>query len=68
MFDLLDLIQKEKELKYFDAQLKLDWGDGIMERVKRDTLTYFSDEIKFNSKKRIFYAIDMKVKNLALKN
>ncbi len=63
MYDLLDLIQKKKEIKYFDAQRILNWGDGIMERISREVIAYFSDELKFDNAKRTFYAIDMKIKN-----
>ena len=63
MYDLLDLIQKEKKLKYFDAQRMLNWGDGVMERITREVIAYFGDEIKFDREIRIFYAIDMKIKN-----
>ena len=62
MYDLLDLIQKEKKLKYFDAQRILNWGDGVMERITREVITYF-DELKFDKETRTFYAIDMKIKN-----
>lgn len=59
MFDLLDLIQKEKELKIFDAQKILQWGDGIFERILREVLAYYSNEVKFNSEKRILYHISL---------
>lgn len=62
MYDLLDLIQKKKEIKYFDAQRILNWGDGIMERITREVIAYFSDELKFDKEKRMFFAIDMKIK------
>jgi len=66
MYDLLDLIQKEKKLKYFDAQRILNWGDGVMERITREVITYF-DELKFDRETRTFYAIDMKIKNEVIK-
>ena len=62
MYDLLDLVQKKKEIKYFDAQRILNWGDGVMERITREVIAYF-DELKFDNEKRMFYAIDMKIKN-----
>lgn len=68
MYDLLDLIQKDKEIKYFDAQRMLNWGDGIMERITREVIAYFSDELKFDKEKRMFFAIDMKIKNEVIKN
>jgi len=68
MYDLLDLIQKKKEIKYFDAQRILNWGDGIMERITREVIAYFSDELKFDKEKRMFFAIDMKIKNEVIKN
>lgn len=68
MYDLLELIEKTKELKYFDAQRILEWGDGTMERVKREVLAYYSHKVRFDKKKRIFYSIDMKIKNEVIKN
>ena len=67
MYDLLDLIQKKKELKYFDAQRMLGWGDGVMERITREVIAYFNDEIKFDKEIRTLYAIDMKIKNEVIK-
>lgn len=63
MYDLLDLIQNKKELKYFDAQRILNWGDGIMERISREVISYYDNELKFDKEKRMFFAIDMKIKN-----
>jgi len=59
MYDLLDLIQKEKKLKCFDAQTILQWGDGIFERILRETLAYYPDEIRFNSEERTLYHISL---------
>lgn len=67
MYDLLDLIGKKKELKYFDAQRMLNFGEGTMERISRETIAYFDDEIKFNRETRTFSAIDMKIKNDPIK-
>ena len=68
MFDLLELIEEKKELKYFDVQRILNWGDGDMERIKREVLAYYSHRIRFDKKKRTFYSIDMKIKNEVIKN
>lgn len=68
MYDLLDLIQKKKEIKYFDAQRILNWGDGIMERITREVIAYFNDELKFDKEKRMFFAIDMKIKKEVIQN
>jgi len=63
MYDLLDLIQNKKELKVFDAQTLLQWGDGIFERILREVIAYYDNEVRFDSETRTLYAIDCKVKN-----
>ena len=68
MFDLLELIEKEKELKYFDIQRILQWGDGTMERITREVLAYYSHRLRFDKEKRTFYSIAMKIKNEVIKN
>jgi len=52
MHDLIELIEKEKKLKYFDAQKILQWGDGVFERILREVLACYSYEIKFDKEKR----------------
>ncbi len=52
MYELLDLVHKEKKIKYLDAQLVFGWGDGIMERILKEVLAYFPYEIKFDIKTR----------------
>ena len=59
MYDLLDLIQKEKELKFFDAQKILGWGDGIMERILREVLAYYPNEVRYNTVERIIHHISL---------
>jgi len=68
MYDLLELIEEKKELKYFDIQRILQWGDGITERITREVLAYYSHRIRFDKEKRTFYSIDMKIKNEVIKN
>ena len=68
MYDLLELIEDKKELKYFDIQRILNWGDGVMERITREVLAYYSHRLRFDKEKRTFYAIDMKIKNEVIKN
>jgi len=52
MTDLIELIEKEKKLKCFDAQRILRWGDGVFERILREVLAYYSYEIRFDKEKR----------------
>jgi len=52
MYDLLNLIEKEKKIKYFDAQMILKWGDGVMDKILREVLTSYSNEIRFDKEKR----------------
>ncbi len=70
MFDLLDLIQDKKELKCFDAQIILQWGDGVFERILREVLAYFSNEIRFDKEKRelTHISVDPYPKQLDVKN
>ena len=62
MYDLLDLIQNKKELKCFDAQKILQWGDGIFERILREVLAYYSNEVRFNQEERTLYHISLSPK------
>ena len=68
MYDLLELIEDKKELKYFDVQRILQWGDGITERITREVLAYYSHRVRFDKEKRTFYSIDMKIKTEVIKN
>lgn len=68
MYDLLELIEEKKELKYFDVQRIQQWGDGTMERITKEVLAYYSHRVRFDRKTRTFYAIDMKIKNEVIKN
>ena len=68
MYDLLELIKEKKELKYFDVQRILQWGDGITERITREVLAYYSHRVRFNKETRTFYTIDVKIKTEVIKN
>ena len=52
MYDLLNLIEKEKKLKYFDAQKILQWGDGVMDRIIKEVVICHYNEVRFDKEKR----------------
>ena len=52
MYDLLNLVEKEKKIGYFDAQTVLHWGDGTMDRIIKEVLACFPYEVRFDKEKR----------------
>jgi len=54
MHKFLDVIAKVKEIKYFDLQKILGFGDGIFERIVKEAIAYYDNEIIFNKKIRVF--------------
>ena len=55
--NIRDLVEKLGQVTRYGIQKQFGWGDGIMERLHRDLITIFVDEISWNSKKQTYYWI-----------
>jgi len=55
--ELRSLIEKCGNITRYGIKKHFGWGCGIMERVHRDLMSIFSDEISWNPKRQTYYWI-----------
>jgi len=57
LYKTRELIKQLGKVPRYGIQKKFRWGDGIMERLHRDLVTLFDNEISWNPKQQTYYWI-----------